>query len=56
MTFNQVQVSQVFSKTTHYEDQNIKEEYLTVHDYCKIQQVYSQDKYYQPSKTQEYTY
>ena len=41
MTSNQVQISQIFSEFTQYENEDVKEIYTTLDDCCKVQQVYS---------------
>ena len=56
MTSNQVQVSQIFSEFTQYEDEDVQEIYTTLHDYHKVRQVYSPDNYYPPSEVKKYTY
>ena len=56
MTSNQVQVSQIFSEFTQYENEDIQEIYTTLDDYRKVRPVYSPDNYYPPSEIQKYTY
>ena len=56
MTSNQVQVSQIFSEFTQYENEDVQEIYSTLDDYPRVRQAYSPDNDYPPSEVQKYTY